>query len=440
MVKGSQNGKSPYTTAYSYEDQPIGTAIPYTPQARTTEAGGAPSLGFRSPSESIKPYPVSEKHSQKKSDAPALDKKAVPLPTLPRPTISVTDIPGAAATPFRIGHSVSMSSSSILKPIKAPHNEGEANVIIVERKAKRDAYLHSTFPAFVTFAVGLIFPPVLLLGYRFIRSVNYRAKVLGVASLFTFLLYCTAGIIIFAKFWRSDSWDGSDPSCIRYSMGSSSNYLSSELGSPISIQGVDPGTKTLQNISLYTVNCMFMGQLMVTETTTDKNAPKVLVVRMVSPGTQGDDFGVYARKIDAKISQAAIGAKAPSRAWLEYASPFLSNPWPQGSAYYGTAERPPCSEGMCDGVYGQSLPALAGSQYEVRVNFLWYRYYVIIGVVAKTKQALERPFCVDTCVLEYVESPVGSGKYVDPCEGIELSICPNINCVFAKTRAQCLGG
>eukprot|EP00960_Hanusia_phi_P034447 751082-Hanusia_phi.AAC.1 len=117
-----------------------------------------------------------------------------------------------------------------------------------------------------------------------------------------------------------------------------------------------------------------MGQLMVTETTTDKNAPKVLstplrlserveVVRAGAggeDGTQGDDFGVYARKIDAKISQAAIGpadssesfpdplltgAKAPSRAWLEYASPFLSNPWPQGSAYYGTAERPPCSEG-----------------------------------------------------------------------------------------------
>jgi hypothetical protein len=32
------------------------------------------------------------------------------------------------------------------------------------------------------------------------------------------------------------------------------------------------------------------------QTELDKDAPKVLYIRMVTPGTQGDDFGLYARR------------------------------------------------------------------------------------------------------------------------------------------------
>jgi hypothetical protein len=44
------------------------------------------------------------------------------------------------------------------------------------------------------------------------------------------------------------------------------------------------------------------GQLIVPETDKDKAAPKVLYMRVITPGTQGDDFGVYARAIEEKVS------------------------------------------------------------------------------------------------------------------------------------------
>ena len=51
---------------------------------------------------------------------------------------------------------------------------------------------------------------------------------------------------------------------------------------------------------------------------------------------------------------------------------------------------PVCLVGMCKGQYGQAAPLLGGAQYDVFVKLNWYKYYMVVGVVAKTQQALER--------------------------------------------------
>jgi hypothetical protein len=92
---------------------------------------------------------------------------------------------------------------------------------------------------------------------------------------------------------------------------------------------------------------------------------------------------------------------------------------------------------MCKGKYGQASAQLAGSQYDLRVNLNWYKYYMVFGVVAKTQQALERPFCLETCILNYIRQPDGSFR--EPCEGRDLTQCSEVDCAFALNRKQCLG-
>ena len=98
-----------------------------------------------------------------------------------------------------------------------------------------------------------------------------------------------------------------------------------------------------------------------------------------------------------QINPAAAGAQSPARAWLEFADPAMSNPWKVGSAEYkqnldpSVPYIPPvCLIGMCKGEYGQAAPLLGGAQYDVRVKLNWFKYYMVVGVVAKTQQALER--------------------------------------------------
>lgn len=62
----------------------------------------------------------------------------------------------------------------------------------------------------------------------------------------------------------------------------------------------------------------------------------------------------------------------------------------------------------------------------------------MIGAFALDPLALERPFCVDTCVLTWKRAADGK-TWVEPCANEELTVCPEAaNCVIAKTRPQCL--
>ena len=302
----------------------------------------------------------------------------------------------------------------------------------------------STFPVIMWFLVGLIFPPFLLCGYRYIASANLTARIFARLSLFMFIVYLVVGLIVFASIWKSDAWNGEDPSCVRYSFGSGEvRHMNTPLGSAKSIEAYDPGVKTVQNISIYSKDCLWMGQLVVPETEMHKDAPKQLYIRMVTPGTQGDDFGVYARTIDEKINPAAAGAQAPARAWLEFSDPYQSNPWEPGSPEYEQNQDPnlefvppKCKVGMCKATYGQSSPLLGGAEYTLSVDLNWYKYYMVVGVIAKTQQALERPFCVDMCVLKYIRQADGSwrgpcavrkenGKWSEPHE-IDYTACDEV--------------
>jgi hypothetical protein len=152
---------------------------------------------------------------------------------------------------------------------------------------------------------------------------------------------------------------------------------------------------------------------------------------------------VYARRLDQKVNPSQ--GQAPAESWFQEADPFKSNPWPQGNVNFGTDIRPPCKQGMCDGIYGKALPQIAGSQWEVRVPLGWYKYYMGIGVFADSALAVERAFCVDTCVYKH-ELVEGSDppEWRDPCASYvdEITQCPNEEvqrCAFARTRAECLG-
>ena len=57
----------------------------------------------------------------------------------------------------------------------------------------------STFPVIMWFLVGLIFPPFLLCGYRYIASANLTARIFARLSLFMFIVYLTVGLIVFAS-------------------------------------------------------------------------------------------------------------------------------------------------------------------------------------------------------------------------------------------------
>lgn len=63
---------------------------------------------------------------------------------------------------------------------------------------------------------------------------------------------------------------------------------------------------------------------------------------------------------------------------------------------------------------------------------------MVIGVFGLGQLSLERPFCVDTCLLTWTRSSDGK-TWDEPCKDQELTVCPAAaNCVIAKTRPQCL--
>jgi hypothetical protein len=123
-----------------------------------------------------------------------------------------------------------------------------------------------------------------------------------------------------------------------------------------------PGLTVTPNISILEVNCSFMAQ-MVIEADEETQLDRTLVVRIQTPGTTGDNFGLYVRNRGSKINPSSD--PAPAKAWFEFSNPKSSNPLPSG-------ERGKCLRGMCDGIYGNSLPAIAGSMWETRVPLGWY--------------------------------------------------------------------
>ena len=96
----------------------------------------------------------------------------------------------------------------------------------------------------------------------------------------------------------------------------------------------------------------------------DNSAPyEVMYVRVNTPSTVGDDFGVYARN-DVQGQVNRFEDPAPALSWFQYADPTISNPWPSGS---GGTGRPPCLQDMCSGVYTKATPEMGGIRYDVQV-------------------------------------------------------------------------
>lgn len=280
--------------------------------------------------------------------------------------------------------------------------------------------------------LGLFCPPLLLCGFRFVRAPNQQARFFGVAALLSLLVEVTIGLVVWAKYWRSDSWSGQDPTCVQYSYGNGNTlYMNNPVGSAVAIQGISPGATIVTNVSLYTLNCFYAGQMVVDQSPTNQQ-PKTIVVRVMTPGTFGDDIGLYVRPLQAKINPTASDAVTPSLSWLSFSDPSVSNP----RATVTAGRRPPCLPTMCSGVYGQAQ--IGGGIWEARAQSGWFKYYYLIGVAALQKGALERPFCVDTCVLLWTKD--ASGNYVEPCVGVSLEACRAAStCSLVTTRNQCLG-
>lgn len=90
---------------------------------------------------------------------------------------------------------------------------------------------------------------------------------------------------------------------------------------------------------------------------------QVMYVRVNTPSTVGDDFGVYVRnRVEGQVNR--FMDPAPALSWFQYADPYISNPWSSDS---GRTDRPPCQLDMCSGVYVKSTPAIGGIRYDVQV-------------------------------------------------------------------------
>jgi len=418
-------------SAYPVFDQPVGASVPYMPHARPWNSRqiNAPPLGEgRDPSNRIGASLPVDASAIAESDHPAKAKPVV-IPQS-RPTASVTDIPGASAPAKRIFQSASYKAAG--KPIRGGVMQRE--MAPVEGEVEKQPTYHHTLPAVLWFAVGVVCPPFLICGCRYLNSANFTAKLLGWASMFVFGAYCTSGLILFAWQWRTDAWTGEDPSCLQYRLGETIDHTETELGSALSVYGLNaPGLGTVTSISIEKVDCAFVAQV-----TCDANdvdfRPRTLYVRMSQPGDTGDNFGLYVRSRGDKINPSTD--PAPAQSWFEEADPTRSNAYPTDDPRYGS--RPPCLVGMCNGVYSNSLPGIAGSQWEAQVPLDWYKYYMAIAVFAEDKLAEKRAFCVDTCLINHVKDDFGN--WYNPCEDIELTVCEAANlCVIAKTKNDCFG-
>jgi hypothetical protein len=191
MVKGQKT-----LTAYPLEDQPLGSSLPYVPQARPWDARAihAPGEG-RDPSSRLE-VTVGKSEIEKLAAASASGKGNATAGM--RPTASVTDIPGAAAPAKRLEGKASFKAPG--KPIKSGAHQRvqiqDGDQVFLDSQANVQ---HFTFPAILWFVVGVICPPFLCCGLRFTSSANAVAKFFGWASLFLFSVYVAGGMILFAQ-------------------------------------------------------------------------------------------------------------------------------------------------------------------------------------------------------------------------------------------------
>lgn len=201
MVKEKQSVKT--LSAYPLTDQPIGSSLPYVPQARPWQASAlnAPPLGEgRDPSASLGTgVSRTEIQEREKNDAdhPAAGKPENSI-SKQRPTASVTEIPGASAPAKRLEAVASFKTPG--KPIKkgAMQRMQIADADRVEQDKENDAQ-HIAFPAILWFALGVLCPPFLCCGLRFTSSANAVAKLFGWAAIFLLCVYTAGGLILFAQ-------------------------------------------------------------------------------------------------------------------------------------------------------------------------------------------------------------------------------------------------
>ena len=167
------------------------------------------------------------------------------------------------------------------------------------------------------------------------------------------------------RFYFKSGWGGTDPACIQFMVGEM-DFTKTLLGSASSVYALNlPGLAITQNVSILKINCSFVGQFVAEEDTKENGRrERTLVVRVHTPGTTGDNFGLFVRDRNAKINPSIDNA--PAKAWFEFAKPSLSNAFSAGGE---------CLRGMCDGKYGISVPAIAGSMYEARVPLGWYVFF-----------------------------------------------------------------
>lgn len=163
------------------------------------------------------------------------------------------------------------------------------------------------------------------------------------------------------RFYFPSGWGGTDPVCLRFIQGED-DFTANEYGYASPFVGLaGPGLAVTPNISIMETNCSFMAQVVIEADETLKR-DRTLVVRIQTPGTTGDNFGLYVRSRGSKVNPSSD--PAPAKAWFEFARPEMHNPQSGGS-------RGKCDRGMCDGVVGNALPAIAGTMYESRINLGW---------------------------------------------------------------------
>ena len=196
MVK--EKATAPKTlSSYPLADQPLGSSVPYVPQARpwNSRTLNAPSLGEgRDPSERIG---TGLSKSDIEGRSKELEDKDVKPVFDQRPTASVTDIPGAAASAKRLdgigsfknpGRSIKMGA---MQRGKLHIQKGDEAFLEGE-----DHLQHFTFPAILWCCVGTcLFPPALCCGFRFTSSANSVAKGFGWASIFILCLYVAGALL-----------------------------------------------------------------------------------------------------------------------------------------------------------------------------------------------------------------------------------------------------
>lgn len=203
MVKEKTAPKT--LSAYPLTDQPIGSSLPYVPQARPWQSSAlhAPPLGEgRDPSAhlgtGVSKTEIQE-HAAKNANHPAAGKPEQSSVGKHRPTASVTEIPGASAPAKRLDGVGSFKNAG--KPIKKGAMQ-RMQIVDGDRvlQDKDGDAQHIAFPAILWFAVGVICPPFLCCGLRFTSSANAVAKSFGWAAIGLMSVYIAGGLILFAQY------------------------------------------------------------------------------------------------------------------------------------------------------------------------------------------------------------------------------------------------